>query len=506
MISAQKIRSFNKAEPSVDDIMCSLRAIARQPKAMAGETRKVLALARRFNMQVVAPHALEIDRRCQQDPSYLPSEIVEKANEWGFYSMWIPKLFGGRGYNFPSLSYFCEEIASACLGIANLIGVHYLGVAAAIATWNMRVSKKLCQEILAGEENGKPCIVSLAITEPGIGTDAEEKALLDKGDAACFCKPVPGGYEVTGTKVFISSAALSTWHLIIAYADLQKPSANSVWFIVKSGTRGFTVGRAEKKMGQKACPANELIFDDCFIPHEHVCIDAGQMKILSRSPSETYMQMIDYTVSATRAAVGGFGAGVSRAALKETIRFAAETKVAGAALIDQEWVQCRLADMYRNMVVARLLYVETNHANGLDGYFRLLQFKPLFYCLKLLHRQWIKKCVMPFLDFPAATLLMRKLMLNGQKNAQIHRTSGLASITKFTATDAGIQNCQMAIEIMGQAGLRQDRKVEKCLRDAKLLQIYEGTNQLNRLNTFKCLIHRHVPEAMLFEEGNALHT
>ena len=60
--------------------------------------------------------------------------------------------------------------------------------------------------------------------------------------------------------------------------------------------------------------------------------------------------------------------------------------------------------------------------------------------------------------------------------------------------------CQLAVELMGQAGIRHDRGAEKHLRDSKLLQIYEGTNQLNRLNVFKCLIARSVPEARVFEE------
>jgi alkylation response protein AidB-like acyl-CoA dehydrogenase len=76
----------------------------------------------------------------------------------------------------------------------------------------------------------------------------------------------------------------------------------------------------------------------------------------------------------------------------------------------------------------------------------------------------------------------------------------MASLSKFAASDAGIRNCHLALEMMGQAGLRHDRRAEKILRDAKLLQIYEGTNQLNRLNLFKNLIGRDYPQARVFEE------
>ena len=80
------------------------------------------------------------------------------------------------------------------------------------------------------------------------------------------------------------------------------------------------------------------------------------------------------------------------------------------------------------------------------------------------------------------------------------RCSGWSSIAKFFGTDMGLKNSQMALELMGQAGLRHDRGAEKFLRDSKLLQIYEGTNQLNRLNLFNCLIARCVPQARVFEE------
>jgi alkylation response protein AidB-like acyl-CoA dehydrogenase len=98
------------------------------------------------------------------------------------------------------------------------------------------------------------------------------------------------------------------------------------------------------------------------------------------------------------------------------------------------------------------------------------------------------------------TKLFRKKQMDGQTDDEMHRTSGWGSLAKFSATDIGMRNCHMALEMMGQAGLRHDRGAEKILRDAKLLQIYEGTNQLNRLNLFKCLIAGDIPQAVVFDE------
>jgi alkylation response protein AidB-like acyl-CoA dehydrogenase len=113
----------------------------------------------------------------------------------------------------------------------------------------------------------------------------------------------------------------------------------------------------------------------------------------------------------------------------------------------------------------------------------------------------VQTCALPiFLEKPLITALLQKFAFDFQTDREIQVSSGMASLAKFAGTDAGIKNCHMAIELMGQAGLRHDMRVEKYLRDAKLLQIYEGTNQLNRLNLFKCLIARSIPHVSQFEK------
>ena len=95
---------------------------------------------------------------------------------------------------------------------------------------------------------------------------------------------------------------------------------------------------------------------------------------------------------------------------------------------------------------------------------------------------------------------MRKIHCDYQTREEIERTSGLGSLAKISGTDAGVINGQLALDLMGQAGLRQDRLAEKHLRDAKLMQIYEGTNQLNRINLFKCLVAKGLPQVSVFTD------
>lgn len=500
MITAREINDYLSRDLPFEDISISQQAISKQPSAMLAETREVVAIARKFNQEVVRPYALSLDRKMQQDAEHLPWDFVKTANEWGFYTMWIPKLFGGKGYNLPSISSFLEEIASECLAMANLIGVHYLGFAVAVSSWNARLISKLCSDVIKGEKSGEPCLISLALTEPGAGTDIEETDLMDKGKITCHAKKVEKGYVVNGTKVFISNGHLSKWHMLIAFTDLKKPSETTVMLAVETGSEGFSFGRTENKMGQKACPASELIFNNCFIPEENALFSEEQGRALKRSLTETNMQIIDFYFAASRAAVGAFGIGAARGAYREALSFAVNEKIAGEPIIKQEWVQSLLAEMYKNMAVARYAYIEANYATGMYGMYWLIQQKHLYYITKFTPGFIIRKFVIPLLNHPVATKILRKFCFDKQTDRQIGITSGLASMAKFAGTDAGIKNCHLAIELMGQAGLRQDRRVEKYFRDAKLLQIYEGTNQLNRLNLFKCLIARDTPSVKVFEE------
>jgi len=493
-------KALLEREPRFDDMAVSLLAMPRLPKAMVKETKQAIELARRFNDAVVRPYALELDRKKHEDPDFLPWEFVEEANRWGLYTLFMPTLFGGQGVNFPALSYFLEELGSACTGMSNLVGVHYLGVATLCASWNIRLMNKIMRDTGEGEKTGKPCLISLAITEPGAGTDVEEVDLISKAQLACQAKKVKGGYVVNGRKIFISNGHLSFWHMLVCYEDLKNPQDTVVMLAIKNGMKGFSFGRQERKMGQKGCPASELIFEDCFVPDDLVCIDAEQGKKLKGSPKETHMQIIDYIVAASRAGVGAFGVGVARGAYEEALRFARETEVDGKPLINHEWAQCMLAEMYKNVAVGRLTYEEANYANDLHGMFKVMEWKPIFYYLKYMPKPIMDKVIQPFLNLGVVTWLFRKIYFDWQKDTDYQCASGWGSLAKFAATDIGVKNGQLALEMMGRAGLRHDRGAEKHLRDSKLLQIYEGTNQLNRLNLFKCLIGRDVPGARVFEE------
>jgi alkylation response protein AidB-like acyl-CoA dehydrogenase len=465
----------------------------KQPKGMIKETRRVVALARKFNDEVARPLSLDLDRRTFTDHDELPWGLVEKCNEWGLFTAFVPKVFGGKGYNLPSLSYFNEEVGSVCLGIANVISVHNLGVACLTVTGNTRVARRVLNEVRHGEKTGVPCLISVSLTEPTAGTDMQDLDLIDRGSIGCRATRVDGGYIVNGTKVFTSSGHLSTWDVLYTCTDPKRPAETMVVLAVRKGTKGFSLGRFEEKLGQRICPASTLQFEDCFVPDDLVLMDARSIATFSdASAQDIYRRHFDFWLCMSRGAIGAWGTAAARGAYEAALSYADETVLDGKPMINHEWVQCRLAEMYANVRLSRLAYLEATQANPL---YNLLQSKHVYYTLKHLPAQ-VFNVLGPLLDKPAASRLTSKFLLHRDIDQSL--CVGLSSMAKFAGGELAIKNCQMALELMGANGLRHEQRVEKILRDAKLLQIYEGTAQLNRLDTFKTVIAPASLQAKVF--------
>ena len=502
MISKSECEALLNREPMFDDIMMSIRAIARQPKGINNELKEVIAIARKFSNEVVKPGNLTLDRKMHEIPDYLPWDYVHEANKRGFYTMFIPKMFGGRGYSLSTITYFLEELSSACAAVANIVGVHYLGITMLFSSWNIKIIEKICSEVIKGEKTGEPCILSLAMTEPDAGTDSQNVEFMNTGTLACHARRVQGGYNVTGNKIFISMGHMSTWHIVHAYTDLKHAADKTIMFAIKTGSPGFSFGKKEKKMGQKGCPASELIFKDCFVPDENLCLAIENMARLKRRIKDTNAQVFANIWGASRAGVGAFGVGTARAAFEVALEYAAQTVIDGQRLVNHEWCQSILGDMYKNVLMSRLAYAESTYANGLHGIWMLMNIKPIYYLCKYTPKRLLAGILKPFFKMKITTAVFRKICFDWQSDDAVNRVDGWGSLAKVVGTDAGVQNARLAMEIMGHAGVRQDCRVEKVLRDSKLFQIYEGTNQINRLNLFKRLVAKSIPQADVFSETN----
>ncbi len=455
-----------------------LAMLGRHRRRALSEFDRVLAAARRFRRDVIEPRALEIERAAMKDPTYVAEDVIRAAAHEGFFGMTVPAAFGGAGLAFGTFVVGLEELGADCLGIANLIGVHGLAIATVAATGDVGAMAKVCRLLADGERAGRPALLSTAITEPGAGTDVEDVDLLRRARLECEATPVRGGYRLNGRKIFISNGSIAHTHVVIMPTNKADPVRTTFAFLVPAGTAGLTIGRVERKMGQKACPAAELVFDGCFVP------EAARLN--SKPLPGRRIQLV---LGATRGGVGAWGAAAARGAYERALSYASTHTLAGARLIDQQWVQIKLADMMRHVMLARASYVEAMLSNELFGLSSLVSAKRGQDVMRLVpQRVWASGPVRKALVSRRAREAFQK-SIEGLEKWQVDAASAFGASSKVSATDLGIANCHMALEIMGADGLRHDRGAEKLYRDAKLLQIYEGTNQLNRIELYKRAVH-----------------
>jgi len=225
-------------------------------------------------------------------------------------------------------------------------------------------------------------------------------------------------YVLNGTKAWITNAGVSTYYTVMASTDPSKGANGISAFVVHKDDPGFSVGAKERKLGIKGSPTCEIYFEDCTIPAFRIVGGEG-------TGFKTALRTLDHT----RLTIGAQAVGIAQGALDATIAYVKERKQFGKSVSDFQGVQFMLADMAMRTEAARqLVYVAAAKAERGE----------------------------PDLTFVSAS-------------------------AKVTASDAAMSVTTDAVQLFGGAGYTRDFPVERMMRDAKITQIYEGTNQINRM-------------------------
>jgi butyryl-CoA dehydrogenase len=227
------------------------------------------------------------------------------------------------------------------------------------------------------------------------------------------------GYLLNGTKQWITNGGEAEIYTIIAMTNRSKGPRGASALIVEKGTPGFEFGKKEKKMGIRASATRELVFQDCFVPKENLIGKEGMGFIVTMR-----------TFDRTRPGVGAQGVGLAQGALDEAVRYAREREQFEKKIISFQAIQHLLADMAIQVEAARALVYS----------------------------------VARYID-------------QEKTPKEISKVSGMA---KVFASDVAMRVTTDAVQIFGGYGYMREFPVEKMMRDAKILQIYEGTNQIQR--------------------------
>jgi alkylation response protein AidB-like acyl-CoA dehydrogenase len=279
-----------------------------------------------------------------------------------------------------------------------------------VVTWGSDEQRaRWLPSMLAGEALG-----AFALTEPHAGSDAA--ALRTRAERVGPADS-PTGYRLTGTKSWISNAPEADRYLVFATLDPSVGAKAITAFLVEKGSPGFAFGAHERKMGIRACPASELLFDGCEVSVENRLGGEGEGYKIALS-----------ALGEGRISIAAACVGIARAGLEASARYLQQRRAFGAPLIEQQGIRFMLAEMARDVAAARAVTREA-----------------------------------------AAT------KDRGEPLAEV------SSIAKWTASDTAMRVATDAVQLFGASGYSRETGIERLMRDAKGAQIYEGTNQIHRL-------------------------
>jgi len=425
-----------------------------------------------YNRRYVLPAALELDRRMEKEHDYFAWDLVEAGLQYRFLSLIIPSSVGGVGGLCVLSSLAMEELCSACPGVANIFGAHALGVSPLLVSGAMAHWESVLREVVEGEKNGRPVLMAAALTEPSAGTDVEEPHFLASARLSMNAKKVPGGYMLNGRKCFISNGSVATYTALCCATDRERPLETWTSFLIHKDMDGFSVPRVEEKMGQRACPAAELYFEDCFVPDENVLGFEGD----GMQPGTLLL------LASSRAPVGAIATGIARGAYEWFLKWAEKPR-AGRRPASEQRIQMALADMRTRIQLSRWAYLSASLAfdNSLGS---VLQ-GALIKSMRLIPRG-IRTSDMTrrFFLSNAGKAFSDAIVAISASSEEASHALAFASMEKAVGGDTAMYVSSLALELMGVDGCEERLWVEKAFRDAKLTQIYEGTNQLNRLTVF----------------------
>jgi len=435
---------------------------------VARQCREIVPRARDYVARHLRGRVERWDDEARHDHSFVAWSAIDAAPKYGFLSLYLPGLFGGGNYGPVAASLFAEEIASVDAGISVVFGAHGLALALILASLEMPIIARLGRAITDAERQGKAMLLSLAHTEPAAGSDVEDETDLRRARVVSRFARVAGGYRLDARKVFISNGSVARWHVVTAYGDPARPTETMAAFLVPADARGCEVGRIERKLGQRLSPATEILCDDVFVPEE----DA----ILMPNPG----RCIDTTLSVTRGPVGALSAGIIRGVLERTLAYLDRR----AELAREQWVTMALADILAALQTSRAVYMESALAAEAWGIARSTNGVPRHVQRAIGRTRWVDRIVgSPFFSVQTRSRYERDVDVERLQQLVAH-----ASIAKVVCSDLAVRSAAQAMEILGDDANDPRWGVEKCLRDAKLAQIFEGTNQINRLHIARGLL------------------
>jgi isovaleryl-CoA dehydrogenase len=364
------------------------------------ELDEVRNQVRRFARERIAPRAEEIDRSNE-----FPRDLWPQLGDAGLLGITVPERWGGANLGYLAHILCMEEISRASGSVGLSYGAHSnLCMNQIVLNADDAQRDKYLPKLVSGEHVG-----ALAMSEPGAGSDVVGMQLR--------AEKQPGGYTLTGRKMWITNGPDADVAVVYAKTTPAAGPRGITAFIVEKGFAGYSTAQKLDKLGMRGSSTCELVFENCFVPDANVLgeVDGG-VRVL--------MKGLDYE----RAVLGGGPLGLMAAALDLVLPYIHERKQFGQPVGTFELMQAKVADMYASLNASRA------------------------YCYAIGRACDAGRCSRQ--DAAAAILF---------------------------GADHATQNCLQAIQALGGNGYINDYAAGRLLRDAKLYEIGAGTQEIRRM-------------------------
>jgi alkylation response protein AidB-like acyl-CoA dehydrogenase len=367
---------------------------------LTDDQKAIVATAREIAEKKIKPRREHYDRTEE-----FPWEIIEEMRKADLFSVYLPEEYGGLGGGVFELALVVEELSKACGGIALALAATALGTYPILLYGTDEQKKKYLPDLASGKRLG-----AFTITEPGAGSDATATRTTARleGDH----------YVVDGSKVYCTNGNAAEIYTLFFSTNPARGARGISAFIVEKGTPGFEFGRKEEKMGIRASPTYQLLFNNCKVPKENLLGREGGGLLVAQA-----------TFDVSRPGVAAQALGIATGAMEEAFAYARQRRQFGQPVISFQAMQHKLANMAMEIEAARALLYQTARCISKGG-----------------KERWTKESAM----------------------------------VKCFCSDVAMRVTTEAVQMCGGMGYMRDFPIEKFMRDAKITQIYEGTNEIQR--------------------------
>src|SRR5262249_51164938 len=348
-----------------------------------------------------------------------PLEIIKKLGEMGCCGLFVPEEWGGPGLDTVSYVLMIEEVARVYTAMSTALGVTNSAVQAPLLQFGSEAQKqKYLKRLASGEILGSFCL-----TEAAAGSDAAGIQTTAARTRDCHSPSAAAdwesafSYRLNGAKTWVTNGSDAGVYIVFAKTDPAAGGKGITAFLVESSFKGFKIGRHEDKMGQRSSPSVEILLNDCEVPAENRLGEEGLGLKIALS-----------ALDGGRIGIAAQAVGLAQGALDDSIKYAKSRRAFGKSIGEFQAIQWMLADMQTEIEAARgLLY----------------------------YAAWLKDSGKPI--------------------------GSAASKAKLYASEMANRVAYKAVQIHGSLGYSRETDVERMYRDARVITIYEGTSEVQRL-------------------------